>query len=90
MLSAGLSRPVDAGGRSRLQGFAAVPASLLVLAAGAAPVLVVYAVSRRWGEWGPPLALLALATAAFAGYRQALPFLGRRVRDLREAFLEAT
>jgi hypothetical protein len=32
----------------------------------------------------------ALAAAAVAGYGRALPFLGRRVRDLREEFLEAT
>jgi hypothetical protein len=91
VLSAGLSRPVDARGRpSRLQGLAAVPASLLVLAAAGAPVLFVYGGSRRWGEWGPPFALWALAAAAFAGYRRALPYLARRVRALREAFLEAT
>jgi hypothetical protein len=90
VLSAGLSRPVDGRGRpSRLQGPAGALASLLVLVAAVAPVLCVYGGTRQWGEWGPPCALWALAMAAVAGYWWALPFLGRRVRDLREAFLEA-
>lgn len=54
------------------------------------PVLLTFAIARPLGEWGQALGLWSLAALGFAGYRRALPFLGQRVRDMREQFLEAT
>jgi hypothetical protein len=91
VLSAGLSRPLDQRGKiNRTESFAAMLAGALVLAAVLAPVVFTYAITRPLGEWGQALGLWALAAVGFAGYRRALPFLGQRVRDMREQFLEAT
>lgn len=88
VLSAGLSRPVNQRGRAG-EGFAAMIAALLVLAATLAPVIFTYAISRVRGEWGVALGLWALAATGLAGYWRALPFLGDRVRDMRKQFLQA-
>lgn len=91
VLSAGLSRPLDQRGKlNRTESFAAMLAGLLVLVAALTPVLLTFAITRPLGEWGQALGLWSLAALGFAGYRRALPFLGQRVRDMREQFLEAT
>lgn len=91
VLSAGLSRPLDQRGKiNRTESFAAMLAGLLVLGAALTPVLLAFAIARPLGEWGQALGLWSLAALGFAGYRRALPFLGQRVRDMREQFLEAT
>ena len=87
VLSAGLSRPLDRGGAG--EGFASMIAATLVLAVAAAPVIFTYAIARPGGEWGLALGMSFLGVAGFAGYKRVLPFLGQRVRDMSEQFLEA-
>lgn len=91
VLSAGLSRPLDPHGKiNRTEGFAGMIGGGLGLVAALAPVVFIWAIARPWGEWGQAIGLWSLAAAGFAGYWRALPFFGRRVRDMREQFLEAT
>jgi hypothetical protein len=90
VLSAGLSRPLDARGRiSRTENFAAMIGGLLALTAAVAPVFFTYAVARPWGEWGLFVGMWALAVTGAAFYWLSLSFLAERVRDMREQFLEA-
>ncbi len=90
VLSAGLCRPLDASGRiRRTESFAAMIAGALVLAAALAPVALTYSIARKWGDWALSVSLWALAVAGLVGYWRSLPFLEKRVREMREEFLEA-